>query len=329
MTQSSTSSRSGTQQPLYIFTTSQTPLGARYPRPAKPTLIVPPLIHRSLHQALDQTPPSIGQSPSTNVSSDTASNVLGDRNGSKVKCEGITIPHPDQLRKHDIPSASEHEDVEVTLKIHLVGSGSAEERSQWVLDALALVDTHLGLGGADTLLVGFKGVDYKGKKTVETTTDSTEAQTNGSSSTANGNGNGDKIPASEYSVSPEIEKHITEFWASLSQKLNDNKATNGKKIKNLGTMYLPLGILRLLKQQDKDLAINSLDTPDCHHLPKDYSGWAREAGVQLWAGGGGEGSGQFPLFLFLTHPLSLSPPQLQTLYLSLSFFSLRILSFQD
>lgn len=275
MTQSSTTtttSKTATaprrDHPLYIFTTSQTPLAARYPRPTKPTLNVPPLIHRSLHQALDQTPPSL--------SSTTTSP------------KGITIPHPDHLRKHDIPVAPEHDEVELTLKIHLVGEGSAEERSQWVQDALALLDTHLGLGGADTLLVGFKGVDYKGKKT-ETETDSAET-------------NGVPAIASEYSVSPGIESHIIEFWSLLTTNLR--KGDRKTKVKNLGTMYLPLGLLKRLKEAESEskpdsksesgtgLVINSLDTPDCHHLPKDFTGWAKENEVQLWAGGGGEGSGQ-------------------------------------
>ena len=270
MTQSSTTSTVPRRDhPLYIFTTSQTPLAARYPRPTKPTLNVPPLIHRSLHQALDQTPPSL----STSTTPEGA----------------ITIPHPDQLRKHDIPVAPEHDEVELTLKIHLVGEGTAEERSQWVQDALRLLDTHLGLGGADTLLVGFKGIDYKGKKT-ESETDSVDV---------NGNGDGvrEKVPASEYSVSPEIESHILEFWSLLTTKLREGDRK--LKVKNLGTMYLPLGVLKRLKEEAGDagskgqgLVINSLDTPDCHHLPKDYTGWAKDNEVQLWAGGGGEGSGQ-------------------------------------
>jgi len=52
---------------------------------------------------------------------------------------------------------------------------------------------------------------------------------------------------------------------------------------------------RLEEGEQKDglgkVQVNSLDTPDCHHLPKDFTGWAKENGVQLWAGGGGEGSG--------------------------------------
>jgi len=243
-------------QSLYIFTTSQNPLSVRYPRPAKPSLIVPPLIHRSLHQALDQSPPSLS------ISSTKA----------------ITIPHIDHLRKHDIPSASEREDVEITLKIHLVGPADAQEKSEWVKEALSLVQTGLGIGGADTLLIGFKGVDYKGKKTVD-------------------GSNGDNVPPADYSVESDIEEHIVEFWTQLTAWLREEKEI---KVRKLGTMYLPLGVLKRLKSlkgERKDgsgnLEVNSLDTPDCHHLPKEFTGWARENSVQLWAGGGGEGSGQF------------------------------------
>lgn len=227
----------------------------RYPRPAKPTLIVPPLIHRSLHQALDQSPPSLS------ISSTKA----------------ITIPHIDHLRKHDIPSASERDDVEITLKIHLVGPAEPTEKAGWVKEALGLVQTALGIGGADTLLIGFKGVDYKGKKTVD-------------------GSNGNSVPPADYSVESDIEDHIVEFWTQLTSWLKEEQNV---KVKTLGTMYLPLGVLKRLKSlegEQKDglgkVQVNSLDTPDCHHLPKEFTGWAKENGVQLWAGGGGEGSGK-------------------------------------
>jgi hypothetical protein len=241
---------------LYLFTTSQNPLPGRYPRPAKPVLNVPPLIHRSLHQALDQSPPSLSISQN----------------------QTITIPHIEHVRKYDIPSASEHDELEITLKIHLIGPAKSEERATWVKEALGLVQSAIGIGGADTLLIGFKGVDYKGKKTVD----------------ANGSDSGDNIPASDYSVSSDMEDHIIEFWTHLVDWLSKE---DGVTIKTLGTMYLPLGVLKRLKGLKTDqeelgrIKVNSLDTPDCHHLPKEYTSWAKENGVQLWAGGGGEGSG--------------------------------------
>lgn len=264
-TSASTSSSSAAQPrpaPLYIFTTTQSPLVARYPRPAKANLIVPPLVHRSLHLALDQTPPSLH------------ANADAERGGVLI------IPHPDQLRKH----APDHDEIEVTLKIHLVGDASAAARSGWVLDALELLDRHLGLKGADTMLVGFKGVDYKGKKTV-----SGDNLPNGDATGPAGS-KSELVPPSEYSVSPEDEQHIVDFWSDLTRGLSRAE----RQVKRVGTMYLPLGVLKRLKQIEGglDVEVNSLDTPDCHHLPQDYTGWARENKVQLWAGGGGEGSGQ-------------------------------------
>jgi hypothetical protein len=255
---------------LYVFTTSQNPLPGRYPRPTKPVLIVPPLIHRSLHQALDQSPPSLS------VSSASGS-------GAGSTGSSITIPHLDHLRKHDIPPRSENgsDETELTIKLHLVGPSAAKEKSQWVQEALQLAQTALGLVGADTLLIGFKGVDYRGKKTAET---------------SNGNGDKDSIPPSDYSVSSDMEDHIVEFWQSLTEWLQQDE-TLGKRIKKVGTMYLPLGVLKRLKELEGKtgggrVEVNSLDTPDCHHLPKEFTGWAKENGVQLWAGGGGEGSGK-------------------------------------
>ena len=77
----------------------------------------------------------------------------------------------------------------------------------------------------------------------------------------------------------------------------------------VGTLYLPLGVLRRLTDeagkgqqgqaggangQDagrRGPVINMLDTPDCHSLPKEYTAYAKEQDIALWAGGGGEGAG--------------------------------------
>ncbi len=42
----------------------------------------------------------------------------------------------------------------------------------------------------------------------------------------------------------------------------------------------------------RQLKVNSLNTPDCHSLPEGLLKWAKEEGVELWAGGSGIGSGE-------------------------------------
>ncbi len=42
----------------------------------------------------------------------------------------------------------------------------------------------------------------------------------------------------------------------------------------------------------KPPAVNRLNTPDCHSLPRDLLNFAKERGISLWAGGSGEGSGE-------------------------------------
>jgi hypothetical protein len=57
--------------------------------------------------------------------------------------------------------------------------------------------------------------------------------------------------------------------------------------------------------------VNCMNTPDCHWLPEDLLSYARDNGIELWAGGGGEGSGRSPSTLGetvieLTDSLSVS-----------------------
>nr|XP_019050702.1 hypothetical protein I302_01141 [Kwoniella bestiolae CBS 10118]OCF29632.1 hypothetical protein I302_01141 [Kwoniella bestiolae CBS 10118] len=273
---------------LYIFTTSQTSLPPRYPHPSKPRLVLPSLIHRTLHNSLD------GDSPS----------ILSQENG-------VIVPHPDGLVKHDIPSTStsSHQDTnpnpnadpdvrgdvnevngglgdtsgnylvdsELTVKLHLVGSAEPDGYIEWIKEGLGMLERYKGLSreGVDTLLVGFNGVDYKGKKTqVES--------------------NSDEMSSSEYIVDGELERVILDTWRLLLNQ--DGGKIVGSNTK-LGSLYSPLSLLKQLvdlKKGDKGIRVNALDTPDCHHLPKEYTGYAKENGVELWAGGGGEGSDPLP-----------------------------------
>lgn len=264
------------QPSLLIFTTSQSPLPVRFPRPHKPTLNLPALVHRSLHSALDVSPPSISTLDGT-----------------------IIIPHPDTLIKHDVPPDHAHPphtstdaalsaqpeaagtrsakgdelEAEITVKIHLVGEGSPSTRAQWVDDALETLRRHKGLSEIDTLLVGFKGVDYKGKRTIAADFFGCGAE-----------GLTSDVPAV---VSEQAAKGARETWEAISQTYEDGK----RGVKDLGTLYLPLDVLQDLGESSLAPKVNSLDTPDCHSLPKEYTQYAKDKGIELWAGGGGEGSG--------------------------------------
>ena len=273
-----------TSTPLYILTTSHTPLPARYPHPHKPTLLLPPLVHRSLHSALDAKPPSAFFSPSSST---------------------IIIPHPDTLLKHDVPSRltppdtsttglesdKDEIDAEVTVKLHLVAPADPRTRAGWVTESLGFLAEYKGLGSIETLLVGFSGVDYKGKKTP-----ASELFGCGVEGLESGTGT--------ETVSPEIEKGVRDVWNIVSASASKSTPAwapgsrmtsdvgSGKDVKTLGTMYLPLNVLR--KLSDFTIyppKINAMDTPDCASLPEEYSEFAMERGIELWAGGGGEGAG--------------------------------------
>ena len=109
-------------------------------------------------------------------------------------------------------------------------------------------------------------------------------------------------------VSEEVLSQVVDLWRTISG--SSSSAANGKRLpgddrldghgdledlmsrtRSLGTLYMPLVCLKALCETGQSPKINSMDTPDCHHLPKDYLGFAKENGIELWAGGGGEGSG--------------------------------------
>ncbi|GFZ43377.1 hypothetical protein JCM24511_01097 [Saitozyma sp. JCM 24511] len=276
---SASASAASASTDLLLFTTSPNPLTLRYPRPYKPVLVLPPLLHRALHAALDQDPPS----------------ALLQHQPSPQGRRTLVIPQPDSLLKHDLPLASET-DAEVTLKLHLVADGTTEERVAWVEEALRILATHKGLSGADHLLVGFRGVDYKGKKTA-----ASEFFGCGAEGLESGMG-------SEH-VAPETELQVLEIWERLQSLVNDKPEANGNgattsngdgdaqirpHVKDLGTLYFPLALLKRTVDSGAPPSINALDTPDCHHLPKEYTEFAKSAGVELWAGGGGEGAELLP-----------------------------------
>ena len=264
---------------LLIFTTTQSPLAIKSPRPHKPVLNLPPLIHRTFHTSFDTSPPSIFVDPESGA---------------------ITIPHPDTLVKHDVPpnhahppnaisdpeiSVSQPEaggqgsakgdelEAEITVKIHLVAPSPPDVRASWVKDALDTLKSHKGLTEVDTLLIGWRGVDYKGKRTAA----------------ADFFGCGAEGLTSDVAatVSDETANEVAETWQAVSEQYG----REGNGVKDLGTLYLPLELLQRLNSVSR-VGVNSLDTPDCHSLPKEYTQFAKENKIELWAGGGGEGSGE-------------------------------------
>lgn len=109
---------------LLVFSGSQAPLPVRYPHPAKPKLALPPLVHRSLHTALDAQPPS-----------------------ALFQDNLLSIPQPGTLVKHAPES-----DHEVTVKIQ-VDNGSPNALAA-ITEALDTLAQHKGLSTIDTALVG-------------------------------------------------------------------------------------------------------------------------------------------------------------------------------
>lgn len=114
---------------LILFSGSQSPLPVRYARPSKPTLAIPPLVHRALHTALDAQPPS----------------ALFDKSA-----DTLVIPNPSAFVKHTSGGDKEYE---VTVKIQ-VSAATPSSYYQTVKDALQVLADRKGLAAADIVLVG-------------------------------------------------------------------------------------------------------------------------------------------------------------------------------
>lgn len=117
---------------LLLFSGSQSPLAVRYPHPKNPKLVLPPLVHRALHTALDAKPPSAALNSHTNT---------------------LIIPKPEALNKHT-PAEYEHEDFEVTVKIQLRKQRSTAEYLDDIRSALEILSNRKGLSSPDVVLVG-------------------------------------------------------------------------------------------------------------------------------------------------------------------------------
>jgi len=162
-------------------------------------------------------------------------------------------------------------DAEVTVKLHLVGEADAGTRAGWVEEALEFLGETKGLRSVDNLLLGFSGVDYKGRKTIA-------SEMFGCGAEGLESGSGSEV------VDADTERGVKEVWNLVSAM--------DLGVERLGTLYLPLESLRGLSEERVCPRINAMDTPDCQTLPKEYAAFARERGIELWAGGGGEGAGQ-------------------------------------
>jgi len=116
---------------LILFSGSQSPLAVRYPRPAKSPLVLPPLVHRALHTALDP------QQPSVLVDSDT-----------------VTIPHPGALAKHAISDGEYEKEYETTVKIQLTEARDPSTVVGLIREALQVLAERKGLNTVDVVLLG-------------------------------------------------------------------------------------------------------------------------------------------------------------------------------
>ncbi|KAL7423556.1 hypothetical protein Q5752_001136 [Cryptotrichosporon argae] len=243
-----------------ILTTSQSPLAVPFAAPPKRVLRLPPLVHRALHAALDGEPSVL-----------SAGGVL-------------TVPHPDSVPRHDEPTSNASSssnningngngngdggeggdgaygalaDDDITLRLHLP-RGPAAALAEDIKSALAVLAETKGIARADVLLVGFRGVDYRGSA----------------------DGGDADAAAADADVAA-----IEDVWAALPGL--------APAVDGFGTLYFSRALLERVGTIRKPAA-NALNTPDCQRLPPAYLQYAREAGIALWAGGGGEGSDPIP-----------------------------------
>jgi hypothetical protein len=272
---------------LILFTTSQIPLPTRYPHPHKPNLLIPPLVHRSLHSALDSTPPSYTSTNTTLYIPDIETLAKHDLPPTSPSTSTSTRPSVIDPNLDGQPPSTSFTESEVTAKLHFVSPSSPSTRLEWINDALATLSKYKGLTRIDNLLIGFKSIDYRGRKTAASEMFGCGAE-------------GLESDVGSEDVGEDAQKDVVEIWRGLGDP-NLNTGGEGKgEVGRFGTLYLPLVLLKVLHGLEKEgsvrVGINALDTPDCHHLPKEYTDFAKAADMELWAGGGGEGSGE--LFLF-------------------------------
>ena len=159
---------------LLLFTTTQTPLPVRYPSPeSQKSLLIPPLLHASLHLAIDRAPQSLTLTDEGVLMipnpEDRIDEINGNRSGADVDADG---------------DEAADADTEITVKFHVVSNSPALDGSR-TTDSVRRQKSQISRAirnlehyksgdsrwrgerarkGIDTFLIGWKGVEYRGEK---------------------------------------------------------------------------------------------------------------------------------------------------------------------
>jgi hypothetical protein len=160
---------------LLLFTTTQTPLPVRYPSPeSQKSLLIPPLLHASLHLAVDRAPQSLTLTDEGVLMipnpEDRIDEINGNRSGPDVDAEG---------------DEAADADTEITVKFHIVSDSPALVDGSRFADSVRRQKSQISRAirnlehykssdsrwrgerarkGIDTFLIGWKGVEYRGEK---------------------------------------------------------------------------------------------------------------------------------------------------------------------
>lgn len=247
---------------LLLFTTSQTPLAPRYAHPAKPELIIPSLLHASLHSALDREPPSFKLNPDGVLMIPDPKDGIDDVRGD--------FPYSGPITQESSGGERNFDEAEITVKMYLVtpSTHTIEQQKAQVARAVRNLIHYKAKdkrwnGRAskmiDTFLLGWKGIDYVG---IETSADETGRKPSCGSAKLASKLAADQERAqalrdSQSDSLPEAEKRdLVELWQALGSLV--------PQARQLGVMSLPLPLLTLLSescphsQQASVPAFNSL-----------------------------------------------------------------------
>ncbi|KAI5454670.1 hypothetical protein NCC49_003561 [Naganishia albida] len=162
---------------LLLFTTSQTPLAVRYPTPENArSLLIPPLLHASLHLAVDRPSPSMTLTEEGVLMIPNPEDRIDEINGNR----SIGDVEPEKVEEAN-------DDSEITVKFHIVSdspalesedssnsSTSVQRQISQISRALRNLEHYKSSDprwrgqrarkGIDTFLIGWKGVEYRGEK---------------------------------------------------------------------------------------------------------------------------------------------------------------------